>query len=98
MGKKLLYLSMIIIIIFIFAFTSYTWHTRYLFDLPNMDLSLDFALVDGNLVFCAKDGIYCVDVSNPENRQFLIPKAMWKVCRQPVNHLFIWKMTTAMSL
>lgn len=71
MRKKLFYLSMISI--FILALVSYPWHTRYLFDLPDMDLSLDFALVDGNLVFCAKDGIYCVDVSNPENRQCLVP-------------------------
>ena len=71
MRKKLFYLSMISI--FILALVSYPWHTRYLFDLSDMDLSLDFALVDGNLVFCAKDGIYCVDVSNPENRQCLVP-------------------------
>ena len=38
-----------------------------------MDLSLDFALVDGNLVFCRKDGIYCIDVSNPENLRRLVP-------------------------
>lgn len=51
---------------------AYSWHTRYLFDLSDMDLSRDFTLVDGNLVFCAKDGIYCVAISNPENRLCLV--------------------------
>lgn len=71
MFKKIFYLS--IASAFILVLISYAWQTHYLFDLPDIDLSLDFALVDGNLVFCAQDGIYYADVSNPEHRHCLVP-------------------------
>lgn len=59
--------------IFIFGTACDSCRTRDRFDQPGMDLSLDFALVDGNLVFCRKDGIYCIDVSHPDNPRCLVP-------------------------
>ena len=71
MLKKIACFFMISIFIFVTACDS--CRTRDRFDQPGMDLSLDFALVDGNLVFCRKDGIYCIDVSHPDNPRCLVP-------------------------
>jgi len=81
MFKKLFYFSTVSI--FILALFLYTWHIRHLVDLPDMDLSLDFALVDGHLVFCAKDGVYAMDVANPQNRRCLVSYPRDYLATQP---------------
>ena len=39
----------------------------------NMDCSMDFALVNDSLVYCAKDGIYQTTLNNPESVKELLP-------------------------
>ena len=73
--KKLSLLGLVCIIILAMVFCSVqsvpanqaaTAQSQHLFDQPDMDLTRDFALLDGTLFYSTADGIYKTSLQQPD--------------------------------